>query len=150
MDVSFIHRGHHCFLKSNIMPTMYFIFPEFLILPDFLSPPPRKTESKLILVISGNPGVYMILNNLRVVIIRKRHAAVKELCNINVFKLLLCWQHWCAYSFPLIILELNNSTKSIFPMEYLKLKENFQKSNSAKWPLPSCKKSFRVFEGKLF
>ncbi|XP_063996034.1 E3 ubiquitin-protein ligase RNF180 isoform X2 [Pogoniulus pusillus] len=42
--------------------------------------------------------------------------------------------------------ELNNSTKSIFPMEYLKLKENFQKSNSAKWPLPSCKKSFRVFE----
>uniref|UniRef100_A0A663N5S8 E3 ubiquitin-protein ligase RNF180 n=1 Tax=Athene cunicularia TaxID=194338 RepID=A0A663N5S8_ATHCN len=43
--------------------------------------------------------------------------------------------------------ELNNSTKSFFPMEYLKLKENFQKSNSAKWPLPSCKKAFRVFEG---
>ncbi|XP_053911429.1 E3 ubiquitin-protein ligase RNF180 isoform X5 [Cuculus canorus] len=42
--------------------------------------------------------------------------------------------------------ELNNSTKSFFPMEYLKLKENFQKSNSAKWPLPSCKKTFRVFE----
>ncbi|XP_074787935.1 E3 ubiquitin-protein ligase RNF180 [Athene noctua] len=42
--------------------------------------------------------------------------------------------------------ELNNSTKSFFPMEYLKLKENFQKSNSAKWPLPSCKKAFRVFE----
>ncbi|XP_059690202.1 E3 ubiquitin-protein ligase RNF180 [Gavia stellata] len=43
--------------------------------------------------------------------------------------------------------ELNNSTKSFFPMEYLKLKENFQKSNFAKWPLPSCKKAFRVFEG---
>ncbi|KAF1484587.1 hypothetical protein FQV18_0005232, partial [Eudyptula minor novaehollandiae] len=42
--------------------------------------------------------------------------------------------------------ELNNSTKSFFPMEYLKLKENFQKSHSAKWPLPSCKKAFRVFE----
>ncbi|NXE97793.1 RN180 ligase, partial [Menura novaehollandiae] len=42
--------------------------------------------------------------------------------------------------------ELNNSTRSFFPTEYLKLKENFQKSNSAKWPLPSCKKAFRVFE----
>ncbi|XP_009984490.1 PREDICTED: E3 ubiquitin-protein ligase RNF180 [Tauraco erythrolophus] len=42
--------------------------------------------------------------------------------------------------------ELNNSIKSFFPTEYLKLKENFQKSNSAKWPLPSCKKAFRVFE----
>ncbi|XP_010075620.1 PREDICTED: E3 ubiquitin-protein ligase RNF180-like [Pterocles gutturalis] len=43
--------------------------------------------------------------------------------------------------------ELNNSIKSFFPMEYLKLKEHFQKSNSAKWPLPSCKKAFTVFEG---
>ncbi|NXP39560.1 RN180 ligase, partial [Leiothrix lutea] len=43
--------------------------------------------------------------------------------------------------------DLNNSTRSFFPMEYLNLKENFQKSNSAKWPLPSCKKAFRVFEG---
>ncbi|XP_040397369.1 E3 ubiquitin-protein ligase RNF180 [Cygnus olor] len=42
--------------------------------------------------------------------------------------------------------ELNNSTKSFFPTEYLKLQESFQKSNSAKWPLPSCKKAFRVFE----
>ncbi|XP_062456341.1 E3 ubiquitin-protein ligase RNF180 isoform X3 [Rhea pennata] len=42
--------------------------------------------------------------------------------------------------------ELNNSTKSFFPTEYLKIKESFQKSNSAKWPLPSCKKAFRVFE----
>ncbi|XP_076217349.1 E3 ubiquitin-protein ligase RNF180-like [Aptenodytes patagonicus] len=43
--------------------------------------------------------------------------------------------------------ELNNSTKSFFPTEYLKLKESFQKSNSAKCPLPSCKKAFRVIEG---
>ncbi|KAM9590929.1 E3 ubiquitin-protein ligase RNF180-like [Morphnus guianensis] len=43
--------------------------------------------------------------------------------------------------------ELNNSTKSFFPVEYLKLKESFQKSNSSKWPLPSCKKAFRVTEG---
>uniref|UniRef100_A0A8C2SP25 E3 ubiquitin-protein ligase RNF180 n=1 Tax=Coturnix japonica TaxID=93934 RepID=A0A8C2SP25_COTJA len=42
--------------------------------------------------------------------------------------------------------ELNNSTKSFFPTEYLKLQESFQNSNSAKWPLPSCKKAFRVFE----
>ncbi|NXD83357.1 RN180 ligase, partial [Halcyon senegalensis] len=42
--------------------------------------------------------------------------------------------------------ELNNSAKSVFPMEYSKLKENFQKSDSSKWPLPSCKKAFRVFE----
>ncbi|NXX85576.1 RN180 ligase, partial [Urocolius indicus] len=43
--------------------------------------------------------------------------------------------------------ELNNSTRSFFPTEYLKLKENFQKSNSAKWPLPSCKTALRVLEG---
>ncbi|XP_034630023.1 E3 ubiquitin-protein ligase RNF180 isoform X1 [Trachemys scripta elegans] len=42
--------------------------------------------------------------------------------------------------------ELNNSTKSSFPTEYLKLKESFQKSSSAKWPLPSCRKPFRVCE----
>ncbi|XP_067424882.1 E3 ubiquitin-protein ligase RNF180 [Emydura macquarii macquarii] len=42
--------------------------------------------------------------------------------------------------------ELNNSTKSVFPTEYLKLKESFQKSSSAKWPLPSCRKPFRVCE----
>ncbi|CAM5145023.1 unnamed protein product [Natator depressus] len=40
--------------------------------------------------------------------------------------------------------ELNNSTKSFFPTEYLKLKESFQKSSSSKWPLPSCRKPFRV------
>ncbi|XP_019138911.1 E3 ubiquitin-protein ligase RNF180 isoform X1 [Corvus cornix cornix] len=42
--------------------------------------------------------------------------------------------------------DLNNSTRSFFPMEYLNLKESFQNSSSAKWPLPSCKKAFRVFE----
>ncbi|XP_074850370.1 E3 ubiquitin-protein ligase RNF180 isoform X2 [Carettochelys insculpta] len=43
--------------------------------------------------------------------------------------------------------ELNKSTKSFFPEEYLKLKECFQKSSSAKWPLPSCRKPFRSCEG---
>ncbi|XP_015668133.1 E3 ubiquitin-protein ligase RNF180 [Protobothrops mucrosquamatus] len=43
--------------------------------------------------------------------------------------------------------ELNNSTETFFPMEYSKLKENFQKSNLANWPLPSCKKVFRVIDG---
>ncbi|XP_021390047.1 E3 ubiquitin-protein ligase RNF180 isoform X2 [Lonchura striata] len=42
--------------------------------------------------------------------------------------------------------DLNNCTRSFFPMEYLNLKENFQKSNSAKWPLPNCKKAFKVSE----
>ncbi|KAM6468815.1 LOW QUALITY PROTEIN: E3 ubiquitin-protein ligase RNF180 [Liasis olivaceus] len=42
--------------------------------------------------------------------------------------------------------ELNNSTETFFPMEYSKLKENFQKSNLANWPLPSCKKVFRVID----
>ncbi|XP_066474299.1 E3 ubiquitin-protein ligase RNF180 isoform X2 [Tiliqua scincoides] len=43
--------------------------------------------------------------------------------------------------------ELNNFTKAHFPMEYLKLKESFQESSLAKWPLPSCKRAFRVIEG---
>ncbi|XP_033020333.1 E3 ubiquitin-protein ligase RNF180 isoform X1 [Lacerta agilis] len=43
--------------------------------------------------------------------------------------------------------ELNNSTKAHFPIEYSKLKENFQESGLAKWPLPSCRKAFRVIEG---
>nr|XP_034956788.1 E3 ubiquitin-protein ligase RNF180 isoform X3 [Zootoca vivipara] len=42
--------------------------------------------------------------------------------------------------------ELNNSTKAHFPIEYSKLKENFQESGLAKWPLPSCRKAFRVIE----
>lgn len=50
--------------------------------------------------------------------------------------------------FFLYIVELNNSTETFFPMEYSKLKENFQKSNLANWPLPSCKKVFRVIDGK--
>ncbi|XP_061475078.1 E3 ubiquitin-protein ligase RNF180 isoform X2 [Rhineura floridana] len=42
--------------------------------------------------------------------------------------------------------ELNNSTKAHFPVEHSKLKENFQESGLAKWPLPSCRKAFRVIE----
>uniref|UniRef100_A0A8C5P0D7 E3 ubiquitin-protein ligase RNF180 n=1 Tax=Jaculus jaculus TaxID=51337 RepID=A0A8C5P0D7_JACJA len=41
--------------------------------------------------------------------------------------------------------ELNNATKTFFTKEYLKIKQSFQKSSSAKWPLPSCKKRFHLF-----
>ncbi|XP_036918770.1 E3 ubiquitin-protein ligase RNF180 isoform X2 [Sturnira hondurensis] len=44
--------------------------------------------------------------------------------------------------------ELNNATKTFFTKEYLKIKQSFQKSSSAKWPLPSCRKrAFRLFGG---
>ncbi|XP_042546841.1 E3 ubiquitin-protein ligase RNF180 [Dipodomys spectabilis] len=43
--------------------------------------------------------------------------------------------------------ELNNATKTFFTKEYLKIKQSFQKSSSAKWPLPSCKKRFHLFGG---
>lgn len=53
----------------------------------------------------------------------------------------------CFFSFSHTA-ELNSSTKTHFPIEYSKLKENFQESGLAKWPLPSCRKAFRVIEGK--
>ncbi|XP_007486443.1 E3 ubiquitin-protein ligase RNF180 isoform X1 [Monodelphis domestica] len=43
--------------------------------------------------------------------------------------------------------DLNNATKTFFTKEYLKIKQSFQKSNSAKWPLPSCRKAFHLFGG---
>ncbi|XP_021509703.1 E3 ubiquitin-protein ligase RNF180 isoform X1 [Meriones unguiculatus] len=43
--------------------------------------------------------------------------------------------------------ELNNATKTFFTKEYLKIKQSFQKSSSAKWPLPSCRKGFHLFGG---
>lgn len=43
--------------------------------------------------------------------------------------------------------ELNNATKTFFAKEYLKIKQSFQKSSSAKWPLPSCRKAFHLFGG---
>ncbi|XP_055003139.1 E3 ubiquitin-protein ligase RNF180 [Sorex araneus] len=43
--------------------------------------------------------------------------------------------------------ELNNATKTSFTKEYLKIKQSFQKSSSAKWPLPSCRKAFHLFGG---
>uniref|UniRef100_A0A7N4NME7 E3 ubiquitin-protein ligase RNF180 n=1 Tax=Sarcophilus harrisii TaxID=9305 RepID=A0A7N4NME7_SARHA len=43
--------------------------------------------------------------------------------------------------------DLNNATKTYFTKEYLKIKQSFQKSNSAKWPLPSCRKAFHFFGG---
>nr|XP_014352105.1 PREDICTED: E3 ubiquitin-protein ligase RNF180 isoform X2 [Latimeria chalumnae] len=43
--------------------------------------------------------------------------------------------------------ELNNTTKTFFPKEYQSRKQSFQKTSCAKWPLPSCRKLFRVFGG---
>ncbi|XP_023481388.2 E3 ubiquitin-protein ligase RNF180 isoform X2 [Equus caballus] len=43
--------------------------------------------------------------------------------------------------------ELNNATKTFFTKEYLKIKQSFQKSSCAKWPLPSCRKALHLFGG---
>ncbi|KAK5932366.1 hypothetical protein CgunFtcFv8_004076 [Champsocephalus gunnari] len=43
--------------------------------------------------------------------------------------------------------ELNQTARTFFPKEYLSRKQNFQKANCAKWPLPSCRKLFRIFGG---
>ena len=45
--------------------------------------------------------------------------------------------------------ELNQTVKTLFPMEYLSRKQNFQRASCAKWPLPSTRKLFRIFGGKL-
>ncbi|XP_690838.5 E3 ubiquitin-protein ligase RNF180 isoform X2 [Danio rerio] len=43
--------------------------------------------------------------------------------------------------------ELNHTARTFFPKEYLSRKQNFQKASCAKWPLPSCRKLFRIFGG---
>ncbi|KAM8866065.1 E3 ubiquitin-protein ligase RNF180 [Synchiropus picturatus] len=43
--------------------------------------------------------------------------------------------------------ELNQTTRTFFPKEYLSRKLNFQKASCAKWPLPSCRKLFRILGG---
>ncbi|XP_058492584.1 uncharacterized protein rnf180a [Solea solea] len=43
--------------------------------------------------------------------------------------------------------ELNQTTRTFFPKEYLSRKQIFQKASCAKWPLPSCRKLFRIFGG---
>ncbi|XP_040051160.2 uncharacterized protein rnf180a isoform X2 [Gasterosteus aculeatus] len=43
--------------------------------------------------------------------------------------------------------ELNQTARTFFPKEYLSRRQNFQKANCAKWPLPSCRKIFRIFGG---
>ncbi|XP_037535982.1 E3 ubiquitin-protein ligase RNF180 [Nematolebias whitei] len=43
--------------------------------------------------------------------------------------------------------ELNQTAKTFFPKEYLSRKQNFQRAPCAKWPLPSCRKLFRIFGG---
>ncbi|XP_010890745.3 RNA-binding protein 25 [Esox lucius] len=43
--------------------------------------------------------------------------------------------------------ELNHTARTFFPKEYLSRKQTFQKASCAKWPLPSCRKLFRIFGG---
>ncbi|XP_037338950.2 uncharacterized protein rnf180a [Pungitius pungitius] len=43
--------------------------------------------------------------------------------------------------------ELNQTARTFFPKEYLSRRQNFQKASCAKWPLPSCRKVFRIFGG---
>ncbi|XP_062310716.1 zinc finger CCCH domain-containing protein 18 [Osmerus eperlanus] len=43
--------------------------------------------------------------------------------------------------------ELNHTARAYFPKEYISRKQNFQKASCAKWPLPSCRKLFRIFGG---
>lgn len=41
--------------------------------------------------------------------------------------------------------DLSKSSAALFPNEYLKRKQSFQRASCAKWPLPSCNRLFRVF-----
>ncbi|XP_018428884.1 PREDICTED: E3 ubiquitin-protein ligase RNF180 [Nanorana parkeri] len=41
--------------------------------------------------------------------------------------------------------DLSKSSAALFPNEYLKRRQSFQRTSSAKWPLPSCNRLFRVF-----
>uniref|UniRef100_A0A4W3K5E9 E3 ubiquitin-protein ligase RNF180 n=2 Tax=Callorhinchus milii TaxID=7868 RepID=A0A4W3K5E9_CALMI len=43
--------------------------------------------------------------------------------------------------------ELNNTMKSLFSKEYLARRQSFQKASCAKWPLPGCRRFFRVLGG---
>ncbi|XP_071769956.2 E3 ubiquitin-protein ligase RNF180 [Centroberyx gerrardi] len=43
--------------------------------------------------------------------------------------------------------ELNQTAKTFFPKVYHTRKQNFQKATCAKWPLPNCRKRFRIFWG---
>ncbi|XP_024275265.2 uncharacterized protein rnf180a [Oncorhynchus tshawytscha] len=43
--------------------------------------------------------------------------------------------------------ELNHTARTFFPKEYFSRKQTFQKASCAKWPLPSCRKLFRIFGG---
>ncbi|MEE6458375.1 hypothetical protein FKM82_000269 [Ascaphus truei] len=43
--------------------------------------------------------------------------------------------------------DLNKSAVAFFPNKYLKRKQNFQRANCAKWPLPNCNRIGQVFGG---
>ncbi|XP_072353056.1 E3 ubiquitin-protein ligase RNF180 isoform X3 [Scyliorhinus torazame] len=45
--------------------------------------------------------------------------------------------------------ELNNTMKHLFSEEYLARRQSFQKASCAKWPLPSCRRLFRVLGGQM-
>ncbi|KAL3041340.1 hypothetical protein OYC64_019526 [Pagothenia borchgrevinki] len=44
--------------------------------------------------------------------------------------------------------EFNHTVKTFFPKVYNARKQSFQSAACAKWPLPSCRKRFRVFWGE--
>lgn len=54
---------------------------------------------------------------------------------------------WTIISIVFFQTELINATETFFTKEYLKRKQRFQKSSSAKWPLPSCWKAYHLFGG---
>ncbi|XP_048876202.1 E3 ubiquitin-protein ligase RNF180-like isoform X2 [Brienomyrus brachyistius] len=41
-------------------------------------------------------------------------------------------------------IELNHTSQSCFPEEYISRRQNFKKANCAQWPLPNCGKIFRI------
>ncbi|XP_016372376.1 E3 ubiquitin-protein ligase RNF180-like [Sinocyclocheilus rhinocerous] len=51
------------------------------------------------------------------------------------------------FTHPTLFTELNHTARTFFPKEYLSRKQSFQKAGCAKWPLPSCRKQFRIFGG---
>lgn len=75
-------------------------------------------------------------------VIYKKSGGVDEMRTLD--KILL-------FSFFVLYLltELNQTTRTFFPKEYLSRKQTFQKANCAKWPLPSCRKLFRIFGSKF-
>lgn len=77
------------------------------------------------------------------VIYKKKSGGVDEMRTLD--KILL----FSFLFFLYLLTELNQTTRTFFPKEYLSRKQTFQKANCAKWPLPSCRKLFRIFGSKF-